>query len=220
MKKLFILALLPIAVGCSNSNSSKIDKFPELAVKAKNIFATLPAEAVNADNPATEEKIALGKMLYFDNRLSKDNKQSCNTCHNLATFGVDNKAFSEGNDGGLGGRNSPTTLNAAFHLAQFWDGREPDVEAQAGGPILNPVEMAMPDEQTVVERLAAVKEYQVAFAKAFPNENPAITYANLKKAIGAFERKLVTPSRFDDYIAGDHTALTDAEKRGLQTFMK
>ena len=93
---------------------------------------------MNPDNPITEVKLNLGKKLYFEKRLSKDNTQSCNTCHNVNTFGVDNESFSKGNDGELGGRNSPTTFNAALHISQFWDGREPDVETQAGGPILNP----------------------------------------------------------------------------------
>jgi len=165
-------------------------------------------------------KIDLGKKLYFDNRLSKDNTQSCNTCHNLSTYGVDNKSFSEGNDGGLGGRNSPTTLNASLHIAQFWDGREPTVEAQAGGPILNPVEMAMHSEKDVMERLKQIDDYSILFKKAFPNEKEVYTYDNLKKAIGAFERQLLTPSKFDDYLAGNKSALSDDEKEGLNTFIE
>ncbi len=109
------------------------------------------------------------------------------------------------------GGNSPTTLNAAFHIAQFWDGREPDVEAQTGGPILNPVEMAMPNENAVIEKLSKIDEYKILFSKVFPDEENAITYNNPKKAIGAFERKLVTPSRLDDYISGNDNALNEKE---------
>jgi cytochrome c peroxidase len=195
------------------------DEFEGLHERATTLFGALPETADNPDNPATEDKILLGQKLYFDVRLSKDNTQSCNTCHNLATFGVDNEQFSAGNDGGLGDRNSPTTLNAALHITQFWDGREPDVEAQAGGPILNPVEMAMPSEAAVVERLSGIQEYVDAFAKAFPEDAAPITYDNLKKAIGAFERELLTPSKFDKYMAGDMEALTSQEKSGLQTFI-
>jgi len=119
----------------------------------------------------------------------------------------------------LGGRNSPTTFNAALHIAQFWDGREPDVEAQAGGPILNPVEMAMPSEAAVIERLSGIAEYTELFAQAFPDAEAPISYDNLKKAIGAFERKLITPSKFDDYLAGDNSALSDQEKEGLQAYI-
>lgn len=197
----------------------KVDAYPELQNQALNFFGVLPEVAENPDNPVTDEKVALGKKLYFDNILSKDNKQSCNTCHNVNTYGVDNNSFSEGNDGGLGGRNSPSTFNAALHVAQFWDGREPNVEAQAAGPILNPVEMAMPNEKEVVKRLKNVDEYVTLFASAFPDDKNPITFDNLKKAIGAYERKLITPSKFDDYLAGDANALTDDEKEGLNTFI-
>lgn len=200
-------------------NETTIGKYKELNAQARQIFTVLEPIAENRNNLITNEKVALGKTLYFDKRLSKDNTQSCNTCHNLNSFGVDNKPFSEGNDGGLGGRNSPTTFNAALHFTQFWDGREPDVEAQAGGPILNPVEMAMPNEDAVVKRLTGTDEYPDLFANAFPNEQNPITYENLKKAIGAFERKLITPSKFDDYIAGNDNALNEKEKEGLQTFI-
>ena len=182
-------------------------------------FGKLPTVAENAKNPITKEKITLGKKLYFDNRLSKDNTQSCNTCHNLETYGVDNEPLSKGNNGELGGRNSPTTLNAALHITQFWDGREPDVEAQAGGPVLNPVEMAMPSEEFVVNRLSKIDEYVELFKIAFPDEEKSITYENMKKAIGAFERKLITPSKFDDYLAGNNDAINEEEKKGLETFI-
>jgi cytochrome c peroxidase len=97
----------------------KVDAYPELQSQALNFFGVLPEVAENPNNPITDEKVALGKKLYFDNILSKDNKQSCNTCHNVNTYGVDNNSFSEGNDGELGGRNSPATVNAALHIAQF-----------------------------------------------------------------------------------------------------
>lgn len=221
------LIILSVLVACGGKKEqsdapppeSMVESFPGLYEKANTFFAQLPEAAENPDNPITMEKVQLGKLLYFDVRLSKDNTQSCNTCHNLDTYGVDNKPFSEGNDGGLGGRNSPTTLNAAFHMTQFWDGREPNVEAQAGGPILNPVEMAMPSEGTVIDRLTLIPEYVDGFAKAFPEEATPITYNNLQKAIGAFERKLVTPSKFDKYLAGEKSVLTDQELEGLQTFI-
>jgi len=106
-----------------------------------------------------------------------------------------------------------------LHMAQFWDGREPDVEAQAGGPILNPVEMAMPSQEAVVKRLSEIQEYVDMFAAAYPNDESPITYDNLKQAIGAFERKLITPSKFDAYMKGEDNALNFQEKRGLQTFI-
>lgn len=233
MKKELLLSLAVILLfSCGNQSKENltetttktakdtvINKYAELQASAKSIFGILPKEAINENNPITNEKVVLGKMLYFDKRLSKDNTQSCNTCHNLDTYGVDNSPTSKGNNGGFGGRNSPTTLNAALHTTQFWDGREPDVEAQAGGPILNPVEMEMPSEEAVIKRISNIKEYTDLFAKAFPEEKDPITYNNLKKAIGVFERKLITPSKFDNFIAGDINALTNEEKDGLQTFI-
>ncbi|MFM1877072.1 MAG: hypothetical protein RL266_2809 [Bacteroidota bacterium] len=191
----------------------------QVAEKAKKIFQPLAAVAENPENSVTPEKVKLGKVLYFDKRLSKEGNISCNSCHNLATGGVDNLSFSPGDDGGLGGRNSPTVLNAAFHATQFWDGRAKDVEEQAGMPILNPVEMAIPNEEFLIERLSGIDLYKELFAEAFPGQGAPINYDNLRKAIAAFERTLVTPSRFDDYLKGESKALTIAEKEGLKTFM-
>ncbi|MCB0380664.1 MAG: cytochrome-c peroxidase [Flavobacteriales bacterium] len=223
-KSIFIYVLpFIILTGCGGESLQeveveKITEPSELLQKAKTLFGELPDVALNPENSITDEKVALGKTLYFDKRLSKDNTISCNSCHNLDTYGVDNLSFSPGNDGGLGGRNSPTVLNAALHISQFWDGRAKDVEEQAGGPILNPVEMAMPNEKAVIDRLSKIEEYNNLFAKAFPNEKDPITYINIQKAIGAFERKLIVPSKFDDYLAGNENALNQQEKDGLETF--
>lgn len=182
-------------------------------------FKALPATAANPENPANAAKIKLGHMLYFDTRLSKNNTISCNSCHNLTTGGVDNKPFSPGDAGELGGRNSPSVLNAALHSMQFWDGRAKDVEEQAGMPVLNPVEMAIPSESFLIDRLKTVELYQDLFAKAYPEDANPINYTNLKKAIGVFERQLLTPSRFDAYLNGDKTALSLQEKKGLTSFI-
>jgi len=193
---------------------------------AKPLFQPLQTEAKNDANPWTKEKADLGRMLYYDARLSKNHDISCNSCHDLASFGVDVREVdgkraktSQGHKNAFGDRNSPTVYNAAFHLAQFWDGRAADVEEQAKGPILNPVEMAMPDEARVLTTLNSMPGYVDAFKAAFPGEEDPVTYDNLAKAIGAFERKLVTPSKFDAFIAGDASALSDAEAAGLKTFM-
>ncbi|MBX7206159.1 MAG: cytochrome-c peroxidase [Bacteroidia bacterium] len=192
----------------------------DLLTQAQAMFKALPATAENAANPLTPEKIELGKLLFFDTRLSKTGHNSCNSCHNLATFGVDNEVTSEGDAGKRGGRNSPTVLNAALHAFQFWDGRAKDVEEQAGGPILNPVEMAIPSKEFMVKKLKGIELYQKQFAAAFPGDKDPITYDNLTKAIAAFERTLITPSRFDKYLGGDHNALTADEKKGMQTFIR
>jgi cytochrome c peroxidase len=132
---------------------------------------------------------------------------------------VDGNPTSTGFKGQKGDRNSPTVYNAAGHLAQFWDGRAADVEAQAKGPVLNPVEMAMPAEKHVVAVLKSMPEYVAAFKKAFPNDKDPVSYDNMAMAIGAFERKLVTPSRWDKFLRGDQGALTVAEKVGFNDYM-
>lgn len=190
-----------------------------LREKKLTYFSVLPQKAVNADNPSNPAKVKLGHILYYDVRLSKNNTISCNSCHNLSKSGVDNLSFSPGDDGTLGGRNSPTTINAALHIQQFWDGRAKDVEEQAGMPILNPVEMAIPSKNFLVKRLAAIPMYQDLFKQAFPNDPNPLTYGNIQKAIGAFERELLTPSRFDKYLQGDSRALTVQEKKGMLSFI-
>lgn len=182
-------------------------------------FGPLPA----ADLSLPPAKVALGRMLYHETALSLAQDISCDTCHPLAQYGADHKAVSEGHKKQKGDRNAPTVYNAFGHIAQFWDGRAKDVEAQALGPILNPKEMAMPSDAEVVKRLRANPQYVDAFAKAFPDAGggtKAITYAHVGEAIGAFERTLVTPSRWDRYLQGDDQALTDAQKKGFQTFVQ
>ena len=207
------------ASGTDSKESREVVSTVQVSDVHMGLLKALPASMDSESNPITEEKIALGKKLYFDKRFSKNHDVSCNSCHGLDTFGVDNKQFSPGHKGQLGGRNAPTVYNAALHLAQFWDGRAADVEEQAKGPVLNPVEMAMPDEASVLKVINSIPEYIEDFKKAFPGEN-SVSYDNFGKAIGAFERKLVTPSRFDKFVAGDKSALTDAEKKGLNTFME
>lgn len=183
------------------------------------IFKALPPVMDSAANPITEEKVVLGRMLYYDPRLSKGQDVSCNSCHELSKYGVDNQPVSDGDKGQKGTRNSPTVYNAAGHFVQFWDGRAPTVEEQAKGPILNPVEMAMPDQKKVLAVLNSMPEYVAAFQKAFPGEKHPVTFDNLAKAIGVFERKLVTVSRWDKFLGGDQAALSDEEKTGLNKFL-
>ena len=169
----------------------------------------------------TPERVELGKKLFFDVRLSKNNSQSCNSCHAVdpGKGGVDNEPTSPGAFGKRGDRNSPTVLNAGYHIAQFWDGRAATLEDQAKGPILNPGEMAMPEEKEVIARLSAIEDYTKGFAAAFPADKEPLNYDNLAKAIASFERTLRTHDRFDDFLKGDDTALTPAELGGLRTFM-
>jgi cytochrome c peroxidase len=192
------------------------DTFDHKSLRA--FFSPLPDTAPSSSNPSNADKVALGKKLYLDKRFSAAGDLSCNSCHNLATFGVDNEPTSPGHKGQRGGRNSPTVYNAALHTAQFWDGRAADVEAQALGPVLNPIEMAVASEANVVKTMNSDAAYVAAFKKAFPEEKDPVTFKNFGRAIGAFERTLLTPSRFDEYLKGKDNALTSAELAGLTTF--
>jgi cytochrome c peroxidase len=192
----------------------------KLRSEAKLMFGALPDKMPGSEQD-TPQRVFLGKKLYFDNLLSANKSQSCNTCHrvddNLA--GVDNEATSEGAFDKRGDRNAPTVLNAGLHLAQFWDGRAADLKEQAKGPVLNPVEMAMPDETEVLKRLKADADYPKLFAAAFPGAADKITYDNMAEAIAAFERTLITRDRFDDWQKGDDKALTTKELQGLRLFL-
>ncbi len=189
-----------------------------LAEKAKSMLQPLPASMPNPASEATPAKVALGRMLYYETRLSKNHDISCNSCHQLDNFGVDNEPTSPGHRGARGDRNSPTVYNAALHIAQFWDGRAADVEAQAKGPILNPVEMASLSESDVEAVLDSIPGYVEAFAAAFPGDADPVSYENMARAIGAFERNLTTRDRLDAFLGGDLEALDERERRGLDTF--
>jgi cytochrome c peroxidase len=220
MKKLISLMLLLstfsiIFISCGESKP-EIDKMA-LMTKANAVFQQLPAKMPGSEND-TPELIALGEKLYFDVRLSKENNQSCNTCHVIDNngAGVDNLPTSPGSIAKtIGTRNSPTVLNAGFHFVQFWDGRSPDLKDQAKGPILNPIEMGMPDSNAVSKKIAAIEEYQTMFKAA----GIAITYDNLAGAIAAFERTLITKDRFDMFLKGNPQAITDVEAEGLALFI-
>lgn len=206
-----------------------VEKAPstaELREKAKAMFGVLPTVMESPAHKITPEKIALGHKLYFDTRLSRGQELSCATCHDLQGYGIDTRpeAIEHGKSFGhrrqFGERNSPSTYNAGIHIAQFWDGRATDLEEQAKGPILNPVEMTMADEASVVAVVKSIPGYEPLFKAAFPDEKDPITYDNIAKAIGAYERTLVTPARFDKFLEGDDNALTQEELTGLNTFME
>jgi cytochrome c peroxidase len=218
------LLVSSIAVSlCTVLSGSAAEATPDAAAlraKAKSFMQPLPDKMPGADKDSPAQ-IELGRKLYFEKRLSVNGKQSCNDCHrvdqNLA--GVDNEPTSEGAHGKRGDRNSPTTLNAGFHFAQFWDGRAKDLVEQAKGPVLNPGEMAMPDEKEVVKRLEADADYPKLFKAAFPGEERPINYHNFARAVAAFERTLITHDRFDEFLKGDDKALNAQELQGLNLFL-
>jgi cytochrome c peroxidase len=212
---LITIVICANAFHCGPSEETKA-----LQERAKKTFGALPTSMPGSEND-TPERIALGKKLYFEKKLSANDQQSCNSCHNVEGkgAGVDNLATSPGAFGKNGDRNSPTTLNAGFHLAQFWDGRAKDLQAQAKGPILNPGEMAMPSAEAVIKKLSQEQEYIDLFSKAFPKDATPLSYENLAEAIASFERTLITRDRFEDFVNGDHKALSKDEQKGLQSFM-
>jgi len=226
------VALLSFVLGACQSEQKKLEPKPmqlqgEAPTAASNdidevklaAFQPLPEAMESAKNPLTPEKIAVGRQLFFEKRLSKSQEFSCNSCHDLLTYGVDNKKTSEGHKKQFGARNSPTVYNAAGHFVQFWDGRSPDVEDQAQKPLTNPLEMACPDKEFVKRVVVSIPGYVEALSKAFPNEKGAKTIEHVGKVIGAFERKLVTPSRWDKFLKGDKSALTAEEKAGFNAFV-
>lgn len=200
--------------------SAAISNAAELMTSAQAQFKPIPtAPPALPNNPATPAKIELGKMLYFDPRLSASHAISCNSCHNVGLAGADAEETSIGHKWQRGARNAPTVLNAVFNTAQFWDGRAKDLEEQAGGPMVNPAEMASPKAH-VTEQLAAIPGYVSAFKTAFPGEAKPVTLQNAQKAIAVFEATLITPNApFDKYLRGDASALNATQKQGLQLFM-
>lgn len=191
-----------------------------LRSQAKALHGTIPKTMPGSEND-TPAMIALGRDLYFETALSLDGTQSCNTCHRIdgGRGGVDNEKTSLGVKGQRGERNSPSVWNAGFHHAQFWDGRAKDLAEQAKGPILNPVEMAIPDEQAAVDKLQQAG-YRARFKEAFQTSPEPLNYDNLALAIAAFERTLITRDRFDAFLEGDDHALNDLELKGFNTFVQ
>lgn len=212
-----LLLLSFLFISKINATEMKIND-KELRQSAKQNFEALPKSII--DKKKNAALISLGKKLYFEKRMSINNTISCNSCHALDKHGVDGEKTSRGHDGTRGDRNSPTVYNSALNFLQFWDGRAKDVEEQALGPILNPIEHGMPSEDEVIKKLSEDKKYVAEFNKVFKGNNTALTYKNIGVAIGAYERTLLTPSRFDDYLNGKNNALSKAEKIGLQKFIE
>lgn len=208
VKVLMVLIILSTTIPSVASSESAGPEF------YKSFFQPISDKVDNPENQLNPDKLKLGAMLFIDARLSRSGLFSCYTCHNLTTGGVDNLPTSIGHGWKSGSRNAPTVYNAALHFTQFWDGRAKDVEEQAQGPVLNPVEMAA-SKELVLDRINTIPEYVALFKKAFPGEKNPVTYENVAKAIGAFERTLITPSRFDRFLEGDKNALSSDERKGL-----
>lgn len=162
--------------------------------------------------------MALGSRLFHDPRLSGDNSISCASCHLLNKGGVDNLATSTGVDGQKGGINAPTVFNAVFNVEQFWDGRAVDLQQQAGGPPLNPVEMASTSWEDIIAKLQQDPQLTQDFAQVYPQGYSEDTITD---AIAEFEKTLTTPnSPFDHYLKGETQALTTSQQKGLALFQQ
>ncbi len=219
---IYIIVGLSVLVSCKGKSKKEQNEQPKTEqtsalLKNARIFFKPISSYKKVD--FKQEQIDLGKELYNETLLSKDGNISCNSCHQIDNFGVDNLPKSPGDLGKLGGRNSPTTFNAVLHTMQFWDGRAKDLVEQAGGPVLNPVEHNIPSEKFLEKRLRKVKKYQEMFKKAFPNQKEPITFKNMQNAIASFEHQLLTESKFDKYLEGNENALNKAEKEGLKSFI-
>ncbi|MDY0120484.1 MAG: cytochrome-c peroxidase [Sulfurimonas sp.] len=209
-----------LLVGSSLMASSLVDTAKQNSLEA---IPTSKSELMklidNPKNPITDAKAELGKKLYFDPRLSKSGLISCNTCHNLSEGGDDGVSAAIGHKWAANPHhlNSPTVYNAVFFSAQFWDGRDPNLEKQAQGPIQAHPEMAATKDH-VVNTVTSMPEYVAEFKKAY-GKDVKITFEKVTDTIGLYERTLVTPSRYDDFLNGDKKALTKAEQEGLKTFI-
>jgi cytochrome c peroxidase len=191
-----------------------------LLTQAQALFKPLPKVMESPDNPVTPEKVALGRLLYFETRVSVDGTVSCARCHLVTIYGIDALPKSVGALGRLNPRNAPTVLNAAQEFVEHWRGDRKSVEDQATQALVGPPSYGNPDYGSAMAKLKALPEYTARFAKAFPGESDPVTPANWGKAIGAFERTLVTPSPFDAYLAGNAAALTAAQEAGLRDFVQ
>ena len=213
IKLVSLMVLASLATGQAWSQTTLMEQ-------AQGLFKPIPATAPPLPgNPATAAKAELGKMLYFEPRLSESHAISCNSCHMVGMGGVDLQETSLGHRWQHGGRNAPTVYNAVFGIAQFWDGRAKDLEQQAGGPLVNPVEMDT-TEAHVVEQLKGIPGYAAVFAKAYPDVPDPITFDNVRKAIAVFEATLITPNGpFDRYLKGNEKALDANQKEGLALFI-
>ena len=187
--------------------------------KAREHFAPLPTTMATAQRPVPSTLIELGRALFFDPRISVDGTASCVRCHQPSLYGTDSLAKSHGNHDKLNFRNAPTVLNAALQVKQHWIGDREDVEDQATKSLIGPASLGNPDFDAAMARIKGIAGYLPMFQAAFPDEANPINPTNWGKAIGAYERTLVSRSRFDDFLEGKLDALSAAERQGLETFM-
>ena len=215
VKVIVIVSILSFAVMSLGSSGDE-----DLLKQAKQIFGPLPQVIVSEKNPVTPEKVKLGKMLFYETRISVDGTVSCSRCHPIGLYAADGLRKSIGNNCKLNPRNAPTLLNAAGQISGHWIGNRIDVEDQAKQSVIGPFSFGMPSYEAVEKKLKGIKGYAAPFKTAFPMDNNPLTIDNFAKAIGAFERTLVTPSPFDAFLEGKTATLREREKTGLKSYME
>jgi cytochrome c peroxidase len=225
MKKLLILLAVLAFVSCQQKNEKAAFQATDtkedtaLLIKSREYFKVLPAQATMITDPIKAAREKLGQLLFYDPRISKSGTTSCNSCHNLSTYGVDNLTAAQSPEGNPAGRNAPTVFNAALHNMYFWDGRALALEEQPGKMVLNTDELSVPHLGFMVNRLKNDSIYPSLFTASFPDDKLPVSFTNVKRSIAAFERTLLAPSRFDVFMSGNLTALNAEEKKGLTLFM-
>jgi len=210
-----ILILLPVILLAQDQSVKPITEINVHSLGPQKL-GNLPPVTVPTNNPQSSQKIQLGKLLYFDTRLSKDNTISCATCHDPAMGWSDAGPTSKGINGQMGGRRSPPVSNAAYNPLQFWDGRAPSLEEQSKGSVENPVEMGNTHE-VMIRTVGDIPGYVEMFKSVFNDSKLSLDM--VAEAIASFERTVVTTdSPFDRFVKGDDKSLTAIEKKGLEIF--
>jgi cytochrome c peroxidase len=210
-----LVAVLAIVMAACAGSTARADA--TLVKQARDLFGALPDVMASKDNPVTPAKVELGKALFYEKRISADGTVSCWRCHPLSLYGADGIAKSVGVRCRIADRNAPTVFNAADQIAQHWVGNRASVEDQAARSLSGG--MGQPSDEAAMARLKAIPGYETLFQKAFPDEPEPVTAANFGRAVGAFERTLVTPAPFDAFIKGKAQSLDDAGQAGLKEFI-
>ena len=215
LKMLCMVVALMISAGISFAENPDI----VLLKQAQQLFSPLPKVMESDQNPITPEKVRLGKILFYEQRISIDGVISCAKCHPISLYAADGLRTSVGNNCKTIPRNVPTVFNAATQISQHWIGNRASVEDQAKQSVIGPPAFGMAKYEDVEKKLKEYKAYVSMFKDAFPADKDPVTVDNFAKAIGAFERTLLTPSPFDSYLEGNEKALTASQKKGLKTFI-
>jgi cytochrome c peroxidase len=219
-KRIRIICLMAVAVAAVVVGRSALARDDtDLLKEARSLFQPLPKDMATTEFPVTPERVRLGRKLFFDPRISVDGTVSCSRCHLPTLYATDGLPKSVGVHGQPVPRNAPTVLNAGLYFKQHWDGRFANVEEQAKVALLGPA-FGSSDYAAAMARVKAIPGYTVMFQQAFAGAADPVTEDNWGKAIGAYERTLVSRSRFDDYLGGKSDAISGAEREGLRTFIE